>query len=394
MERGELAEIRRACRDPGAGPGDAVRRWERAVADYVGVPYAAAVSSGRVGMTLILKRLGVGPGDEVIIPAYTLGELIPLIEGLGARATPADIDERTLNISPEAVRRRLNARTRAVLALHAFGTPCEIEEITRMAGGRGVAVVEDCAHSLGASVGRKRTGSFGDAAFFSFETIKPVNTWGGGMVVSRDSGLIESVREATSGDVVDAGPLRKKARAIAMERLMFATGLAFPPLWLLAQPRCARLMNRLYRRFQRATPGGVRYLPVQAEIGLRKLPRLDERIADRERKARLFRSLLKPGIQAQIVPSNCHTTLFFFVATLPHEAAEVRRKLLLRGIDAGVGEEIADDCAAAIGYDDCPNARRVFSRAIALPFYDGIPDSVINRVARTLNSLVRHPTDY
>jgi len=339
-------------------------------------------------MTLILKHLGVEPGDEVIIPAYTLADMVPLIRGLGARPVPADIDPQTFNICPEAVRRRLTSRTAAILALHAFGAPCEIDALVELAERHGLPVVEDCAHSLGATCRGRRTGSFGHAAFFSFETTKPVSTAGGGMVVSRDATLIDRIRAETSGDVPDIGPLRQKIRAVRIERLMFATGLAFVPLYLLALPRCRRLMNALYRRFQHVARSGIRYAPIQAQIGLRKLATLDDRIVRRALKARLLRSLLSPGIQTQRVGDQRESTWYFFVAVLPCGASRIRQRLLLRGIDAGIEEEVTDNVAERLGYDDCPNVQSIFSRAIALPFYDGMSDATIKRVAQALNRLV------
>lgn len=387
MYPGEPAEILDRCRNPRPEDADTIARWEKAVADYVGLPHAAVVNSGRRGMALILEHLGVGSGDEVIVPAYTLKDLIPLIEGLGAKAVPADIDAETLNISPEACARRVTPQTKAILALHAFGSPCRIDEIVSLADGHGIPVIEDCAHSLGATFEGRQTGSFGHAAFFSFETTKPVNTFGGGMVVSRDAGLIECVHASTGDDTVDTAPIEGKVRATKTEHLLFTTGFGFPFLYLLASPSWKALASRLYRRFQHAPPVSIAYTSMQAEIGLKKLATLPRRIAERKDKTKLLRTLLSPEIRTQRVAAGCESTWYFFVALLPCGAAKVRKRLLMRGIDAGIEDEIADDCAALLRYEDCPTVADVSDRAIALPMYDGISEAAIRKVARLVNKV-------
>lgn len=375
----EVEQLREELTHPERDAG-AVAEWERTVADYVGVPHAAAVSSGRRAMTLIFKYLGVGSGTEVIIPAYTLKDLIPLIQGLGATAVPADIDPATLNADPAAVEARISPRTRAILVLHAFGSPCRIEEIVELGAKRGIPVVEDCAHSLGATSGGAQTGSFGTAAFFSFETTKPVNTFGGGMVVSSDRALIDAVHAEVAGARLDPGVVERKLQAVLTERKMFRTGLCFPMLLLLAMHPTRRAVSQLYRRFQHAPPGDIAYLPLQARLGMRKLASLGERIRHREACVELLRSALGPAVPLQAVRPGCLSTWYFAAAVLPRPAFSVRRKLLLRGIDAGVEDEVADDCAMLLGDEGCPNAGNIFGRALALPMFDGIKESVVRRV--------------
>ena len=194
MAPGETRRLKSACAGLRMGEPPLVAEFERRVAAFTGVPQAAAVNSGRLGMRLILEYLGVGDGAEVIIPAYTLKDLIPIVRNSGAEAVPADIDPRTLNVTAASVERRITARTRAIIVLHAFGAPAPVDEITELADRRSIPVIEDCAHSLGATLHGRQTGSFGYAGFFSFEPTKPVNTYGGGMVVSRDPDLVRFIR--------------------------------------------------------------------------------------------------------------------------------------------------------------------------------------------------------
>jgi len=385
---GESADLEEWCRAASDRDPQTIAQWEKAVADFVGVPHAAAVNSGRRGMTLVFKHLGIGSDDEVIVPAYTLKDLIPLIQNLGARVVPADIDPETLNVTAETVAGRITPKTKAILALHAFGSPCSIEAIVGVAEPRGIPVVEDCAHSLGASVHGRQTGSFGCAGFFSFEMTKPINTFGGGMVVSSDQRLIDGIHQETANDVLDLSPLRKKIGATRTEEKLFAWGLAFPMLYFLSSPRWKGLVSRIYRRFRHAPPENIRYTSIQAELGLRKLPGLPERLRERRAKVELFRSLLAPEIRTQRVEVGCESTWYFLVAILPCPAAEARRRMLYRGVDAAVEDEIVDNCAALLGYGDCPVVTDIYRRAMALPLYDGISDEAIRKTARVVNKVV------
>lgn len=385
---GEFADINQPWQANYGDNVDVIALWEKTVALYVGMPCAAVVNSGRRGMRLTLKHLGIGPDDEVIISAYTLKDLIYLIQDMGAKVVPADIDSQTYNVPSEAIAQRITPRTKAILALHAFGSPCAIESIMTLAERHGIPVIEDCAHSLGSTVWQRQTGSFGYASFFSFETIKPVNTFGGGMVVSRDVKLIEDIHSDTAKDIFDLGPLRKKVNATRMEEMLFSTGFGCPLLYLLASPRWKGYVNGLYRKFQHAPPPNVRYSSIQAELGLKKIQSLKERINFRKEKACLLRSLLKPEIRTQFIEKGCESTWYFFVVILPVPALEVRRKLLLHGIDAGIEDEITDNCARRLGYNDCPKVNSIYSRAMALPLYERISDREIYKIARVLNKIV------
>ncbi len=338
-------------------------------------------------MGLIFGHLGVGPGDEVIVPAYTFGEILPVFDTLGAKAVPADIDPETFNMTPASVSGRITARTRAILALHMFGVPCDIGEISALAQRHRVPVVEDCAHSLGATVSGTNTGCFGKAAFYSFEMTKPVNTFGGGMVLTDDASLAACVRDRNEQDAEGFDPVFRKARTTRIEQALFSARLMYPALYLLATPALKQGLNRLYRNAQSSLRSTTRYGALQAQLGLRKLETLEQRVGMRRRCADVMRSLLRPDIRPQLVPAGCQPSGYAFVVLLPGPAAPVRKRLLLRGIDAAVENEIMDDCAALLGYGDCPVIGGIFPRLIALPMYDGMTERDAERVARTLNAV-------
>lgn len=388
MEPGEYAEVHRWMKDASAQDVSIIREWEDRIAAFIGMPAAAAVNSGRQGFRIVLERLGIGAGDEMIVPAYTLGEMLPFVQSLGVTLVPADIDPDTFNITPQTVARRITAKTKAILALHIFGAPCDIEGILALAEGQGLLVIEDCAHALGATVNGKPAGSFGDAAFFSFEVTKMVNTFGGGIVIARDDAIIEATRAFNTAEPDGYVSLSRKLDGTLVEQGLFRTRLMYLPLYLLASPRWQPLMNRLYRGSQHTQKKRERYSPAQARLGLKKMDTLPERLELRRQRAGLLTSLLKKEIHPQKILEGAESTFYFYVALMPDPAAPIRQKLLLKGIDAGAGNEIMDNCAKQLGYDDCPSVNEIFDRALALPMFDGLSEKACEHVAKTLNRLV------
>lgn len=361
-----------------------LREWENMFARYLGVRFAIAVSSGRVGMELILRSLKLKEGDEVIVPAYTLKDLIPIIQSLGLRIVPADIDIDTFNLDPHSVTERITNRTRIILATHLFGSPCPIDKILKIAQDNSIFVVEDCAHSVGAKFQGRKAGSFGHAAFFSFDTIKPINTYGGGMVVTNDKKLAGQIRQIIPDRESQKITLLKKIIIAYLENKFLSTPLAFPALYLLASARGKKRMTAFYRFLRKSSTAWSRLTGIQAFLGLSKIKTLEERNTERRKQAGLLGSLLPDQVKPQQIERNALPNYYFFVALLPEKAPEARRQLLMHGIDAGIRDEIADDCGVMLGYKDCPNATRVFQLAIQLPLHEGMSEHHIRRVAKVI----------
>jgi dTDP-4-amino-4,6-dideoxygalactose transaminase len=170
-------------------------RLERELESYLDVKHVVALSSCTEAMFLALKALGIGPGDEVITSALTFASTVHAILHTGATPVLADIEGATFGLSPDAVREKLTARTRAILPVHYGGQACLIEEILSIAAEHGLAVVEDAAHSFGASCNGRLIGGFGDATAFSFYATKNITTGEGGCLATNDDALAEAVRK-------------------------------------------------------------------------------------------------------------------------------------------------------------------------------------------------------
>jgi dTDP-4-amino-4,6-dideoxygalactose transaminase len=167
--------------------GEKVIAFERAFAAYVGVPHAVGVFNGTVALELALRALEIGPGDEVIVTPRSFIASASAVSTVGAMPVFADVDAESGNLSAESIAPMIGPKTRAILPVHLGGWPADMPAIMTLAARHGLKVIEDCAQSPGASVGGRQTGSFGDAAAFSFCQDKIITTGGeGGMVVFRD----------------------------------------------------------------------------------------------------------------------------------------------------------------------------------------------------------------
>ena len=167
-------------------------QFEAEYAQYVGVRHAITLANGTLALELALYALGIGPGDEVVVPSRTFIASASCVVARGATPVVADIDPVSQNLTAETIRAVLTPRTRAVIAVHLAGWPCEMEPILALAREHGLYVVEDCAQAHGASYRGRPVGSFGDAAAFSFCQDKIISTGGeGGMLLINNTVLWE-----------------------------------------------------------------------------------------------------------------------------------------------------------------------------------------------------------
>ena len=166
-----------------------LNEFEKKFAEYVGVKYAIATSSCTGALHISLNALGIGPGDEVIVPEVTWVASANAIRYVGATPVFADIDKNTWNISPESIEKLITKNTKAIIPVHLYGNPCDMEKIMKIAKENNLFVVEDAAPSIGAEYKGKKTGSFGDFAAFSFQGAKLAVTGEGGMICTNDDEL-------------------------------------------------------------------------------------------------------------------------------------------------------------------------------------------------------------
>ena len=194
IDEKDVAAVCSVLRSDWLTTGPKVGEFERAVADYVGAEHGAAVSSGTAALHCAMYALGIGPGDEVIVPPMTFAATANCVVYQGGTPVFADVEPDTLLIDPAEVERKITDRTRAIIAVDYAGQPCDYEALRRIADRHGLALVADGCHALGAEYRGRKDGTLADMTAFSFHPVKHVATGEGGMVVTDDEAFAEKIR--------------------------------------------------------------------------------------------------------------------------------------------------------------------------------------------------------
>ncbi|BBP86041.1 aminotransferase DegT [Pseudomonas sp. Pc102] len=171
--------------------GEFIGRFERGFADYIGAKHATTVSNGTVAIHLALEAIGIGPGDEVIVPTLTYIASVNTILQTGATPVFVDSLEDTWQIDPEDIERKLSAKTKAIMAVHLYGLPCDMDTITAICRKHKLYLIEDCAEAFGTLYKGQHVGTFGDIATFSFFGNKTITTGEGGMVITKEEHILD-----------------------------------------------------------------------------------------------------------------------------------------------------------------------------------------------------------
>lgn len=364
-----------------------VARFEQAFADYLGCRFARATASGRDALELILDGLGLVAGDELIVPAYTLGELLPLMQAKGLRLVAADVDPQTLNVTAASIAARLGGNTRGIVVAHLCGAPCDIVGICALADAHGIPVIEDCAHALGATVGGRQVGSFGSAALFSLEVNKAVPTFGGGVLATNSPSLAQSVGRVLDARGRSEWPAWRKAAMKYAEELVVRSPFYGLLLRLLFGGGGGHF-ERFYRRVHdRVRPAQVAYGGFQARIGLRRLRDVDARNARLNARWTALAETLSASFAPLRRDSHGMPAFYNFVVRYRGDSVELQQRARAAGIDLGVGSEVMDDTAALLGQADCDGAAAAFASAVQCPLYDGLSQARLRCMANALKEL-------
>ncbi len=353
----EIDEIRQVLDSGYLSQGPKTAEFEQAVGALTSTPYALATSSCTTAMHLALVALGIGPGDEVLVPDFTFPATANVVVQCGAVPVLVDIDLATYNVDPHELRRHVTSRTRAVMPVHLFGLSADMDPVMAFAREHRLAVIEDAACALGATYGGRSCGSFGDVGCFSFHARKVITTGEGGMVVTSRADLAERLQLLRSH-----GGVRRQERFVFHE-----AGFNY------------------------------RLSDIHAAVGVAQMGRLGTLVARRRALAERYVQELAdvPGIQLPTEPGGRHHVYQAFVALLDESVDRdgVIGELRARGIETTIGtcalhEQPYFRRALDVDTTQYPRSHAAYRRSIALPLHPAMVESDLEFVTDNLREVL------
>jgi perosamine synthetase len=373
--------------------GPAVEQYEAALARAAGADAAISFAAGRVGLFGILRALGIGAGDEVIVPVPTHVVVTNAVKYTGATPVYADCRLDDFNIDPEAAGELIGPRTRAMLVQHTFGIPADMERLLELSRTRGVPLIEDCVHALGATWRGQPVGGIGDAGFFSTEETKIISTTMGGAATTSDARLARQLRAFQR-----ECPL--PARSLTARRLA-----KLAVYHVLTEPRLHVATRPVYELFGGRNPLPVptsaeelvgerpahyeeRFSAGQATVGLSQLARLPENLAHRRRIVAAYAAALAPlGFTAPVVPDDSEPAWVRYPVRVADRAAAVRalRRHTVPGTwFTSVQEEAVRPTINGYAAGSCPRAETAARELINLPTHPRVGDEDVAAIAEAM----------
>jgi perosamine synthetase len=325
---------------------------EALVADYVGVRRAVAVSSGTAALHLLVRSLGIGEGDEVLVPSFTFAASVNAL--LYERATPVfvDIEPETYNLDPVRLEGRIGPKTKAIMAVDVFGHPAPWDEIEEVASRHGLVVIDDSCEALGAEFRGRKLGQFGAGAAFAFYPNKQITTGEGGVIVTNDDRMAD-LCSSLSNQGREGGPWLSHAR-----------------------------LGYNYRLDE-----------LSAALGCSQMRRLETHLGKRAQVAQMYTARLSGvgGVRVPIVRPHVRMSWFVYVVTLAEgvDGAAVIVGMERRGVPARIyfspmhTQPYLRGLPGAAG-SDLPVTESVAGRTIALPFHNNLSQHEIELVASAL----------
>jgi dTDP-4-amino-4,6-dideoxygalactose transaminase len=331
------------------------RRFEESFADAVRTSHAVSCSSGTAGLHAALHRLGIGPGDEVVTSSFSFIASANVILFQGATPVFAEMDEDTFNVDPDAVEAAITPRTKAILPVHIFGYPCDIERLNEIARRHGLAMVEDACEALGATIDGRAVGTFGNPAVYGFYPNKQITTGEGGMITTDDPDEARELRSIVNQGRSDDGD------------------------WLVHQ--------RVGFNF--------RMDEMSAAVGLAQLEKMDMLLARRVRLARRYDRLLEgaPGVNTPYQGPQQRSWFIYYVRLAEGiDRATVIDRMAARGIATRpyLPAIHLQPAYRRLGWQEgmLPVTERVALSTLALPFFVGLEDDEQEYVSTSLREVI------
>ncbi len=330
--------------------GPMIPEFEKTIADYTGAKYAVALANGTAALHAACFAAGIGPGDEVITTPLTFAASANSVLYCGGTPVFADVDERTYNLDPKDVRKKITNKTKAILPVHLAGQPCDMDAIHSLAKEYNLTVIEDGAHALGSEYKGRKIGSISDMTTFSFHPVKPVTTGEGGMVTTDSRELYERLCLFRSHGITRDG-----------KRMARNDGPWF---------------------YQQVDLGfNYRITDIQCALGISQMKKLDSFLCRRRELVKQYNEAFA-GCTDIITPYQLPQTNsgwhLYIIQVKNHNRRRVFEKLRENGIGVNVHyiPVYMHPYYQEHGYQNvhCPKAENIYSRIISLPLYPGLSD--------------------
>lgn len=343
--------------------GPKIAEFEQTVADYVGAKYAVAISNGTSALHAACFAAGIGPGDEVITTPLTFAASANCVLYCGGTPVFADVDPKTYNIDPEDIQRKITDRTKAIIAVHLAGQPCDMDAIHSIAREHGLIVIEDGAHALGSVYKGKKVGSMSDMTTFSFHPVKPITTGEGGMIVTDNEDFYKKM-------------ILFRSHGITRDDSMMTRN---DGPWF-------------YQQFDLGY--NYRITDIQCALGCSQMKKLDRFLARRKEIVARYNeafadcdNIITP-YQLSDTESGWH---LYIVQVKNCDRRQVFENMREKGIGVNVHyiPVYMHPYYQEHGYENvhCANAEEIYSHIISLPLYPGLTSEQQDYVIDTLKSL-------
>ncbi|MBN1915727.1 aminotransferase class I/II-fold pyridoxal phosphate-dependent enzyme [Candidatus Dojkabacteria bacterium] len=380
-----------------------VKEFEGAVQDYLGLKNAIAVDSARSAFYLTLKALGIGFGDEVLLPSFTCVVIVNPVLWVGAKPVFVDINRKNFNIDFSDLEKKVTPKTKAILVQHTFGIPVEMEKVTAFAKKHNLKIIEDLAHSIGGKYKGKTLGTFGDASVLTFGIEKVISTVRGGMVVTNDRNLAQKLREKVSS-----------CPRMGLYRTF--TSLFNPVFWVITKPlyylgikkitlgrffiAISRLMNATGQMIEKEEYAGQKpgFIPSKmpgtlAKLGLNQMKKLEKYNKHRKQIGNLYFEKLSKIASSEIIyyypkkMSECSLLRYPILVKNPdliHAKAKKNRIILGNWYERMF--HIPVENLELIGYkkETAKNAEWVARHIINLPIYWAINEKSVIAISQII----------
>lgn len=381
--------------------GPEIQEFEKDFAMYQEIPYAISASYGRMAFYYILKAMEIPEGSEIIFPALTFWVVPAMAKAAGLKPVFIDIKPDTYNMDPAKIEAAITEKTRIIVPTHVYGHPCEMDEIMEIADRHDLIVIEDCAHAMGSTYKGRKVGTFGKAAFTSFQSLKSINCFGGSMAMTSDPNIASKVREQSYAQPFPQKfPLFKKIFMDYIEtkllgpKAFFFSG--FPILYLHSLTGdYNRVTIKTWEKIRPLypTPKGYckKFTNIQAKFGIRGLEMLDHYNDLVRSNANEYDNALKdiPSIMLpRIIPGAVSNYYQYCIRV--SDAYTLSQRAIRRGID--LCNLHIDVCPTlelfSEEYAHCPNAESM-KNTLQLPAYSDLKERDLRWIIREVKQLSR-----